>query len=98
MIEVPLVGGAANSHQTFFAQLGGNFLEFRLNYITHTQDWAMDILREGELLVASAMLKPNCNITITYNAGIGNFIFVGDEPTLDNLGQSNQLVWVADDE
>ena len=34
MITLPLRKGAANAHYTFDIQLGDNFLEFTLNYIT----------------------------------------------------------------
>ena len=45
MQEIPLSGGAANSHQTFSVQLGDNYLDFTLNYVsyTDTQGWSMDI-------------------------------------------------------
>lgn len=93
MITVPLAGGAVNSHQQFNIQLGENFLQFTINYITRFNEWSVDIRREGVLLIAGAMLNPNAEITKNYNAGIGKLVFVGDEPTLDNLGQSNSLVW-----
>lgn len=99
MENVPLQNGAANAHQVFTMQLGDNLLEFRLNYITLAGPaWSMDILREGVLLVAGAMLEPDTIITRNYGADIGRFIFTGAEVTLDNLGLDNKLTWVADDE
>ncbi len=96
MITIPLQGGSVNAHQTFSIQLGENFLEFRLNYITRFDQWSLDILREGESLIAGAMLVSGAEITKNFNADIGRLLFVGDEVTLDNLGRSNKLVW--DDE
>ncbi len=99
MLTIPLVGGAVNSHQVFNVQLGDNFLEFRLNFVTRSQTdgnfapWVLDISREGELLAAGLALVPGSDIIEFYNAGIGKLYFTGDQPTLDNLGKSNSLVW-----
>ena len=93
MITIPLQGGSVNAHQILFIQLGGNFLEFRLNYITRFPGWSLDVLREGESLIAGAMLVPGAEITKNFNADIGRLLFIGDDPTIDNLGQSNELVW-----
>jgi hypothetical protein len=90
---IPLVGGAANAHQTQSVQLGDNFLEFRINYITRFKCWSVDISREGASLASGAMLAPGADIIATHNADIGRLLFVGDEATLDNLGQSNSLIW-----
>jgi hypothetical protein len=94
MMVIPLNGGAANAHQVFTIQLGENFLQFTLNYITIAgAAWSLDIDREGVRLISGAMLEPNAVITDNYNAGIGKLIFVGDDVTLDNLGINNSLVW-----
>lgn len=99
MINVPLQNGAENAHQVFTMQLGDNLLEFRVNYITLAGPaWSMDILREGVLLVAGAMLEPNAVVTRSYDADIGSFVFTGDEVTLNNLGVANKLTWIPDDE
>lgn len=98
MIEIPIVGGAKNSHQAFTLQLGTNLLDFELNYISYldTHAWSMDIYRDGSLLVAGAMLEPGCDVADSYRAGIGRFVFTGAPVTLDNLGVDNHLVWVED--
>lgn len=99
MINVPLQNGAANAHQLFTMQLGDNLLEFTINYITLAGPaWSMDISREGVPLVIGAMLEPNADVTLVYEADVGRFIFTGDEVTLDNLGSANKLTWVSDDE
>lgn len=99
MITIPLKNGASNAHQVFTIQLGDNFLQFTLNYITIAGPaWSVDISREGVTLISGAMLEPNAVITDGYEAGIGKLVFIGDDVTLDNLGVNNRLVWVADDE
>ena len=94
MITLPLRTGAANAHYTFDIQLGDNFLEFTLNYITLAGPaWSVDIRREGVLLVAGAMLESGANILENYEADIGKLYFIGEDVTLDNLGVDNKLVW-----
>lgn len=93
MIQIPLVGGASNSHQTQFIQLGDNFCELRINYITTEPSWTVDVSVEGVRKISGMMLKPDCEVSAVFDAGLGRFFFVGDEPTLDNLGESNFLVW-----
>ena len=92
-LEIPLQGGAENSHQTQYIQLGDNFCEMRINYITYSNDWCVDIDVEGVNKINGMMLKPNCEVSVVYNSDIGRFFFLGDEPTIDNLGLDNHLVW-----
>lgn len=99
MITIPLLNGAANAHQVFNKQLGDNFLQFTINYVTLAGPaWSVDISREGTVLINGAMLEPNAIITDNYDADIGRLIFTGEDVTLDNLGLDNKLVWVSDNE
>lgn len=99
MITIPLKNGASNAHPIFTIQLGDNFLQFTLNYVTVAGPaWSVDVSREGVTLISGAMLEPNAVITDGYEAGIGKLVFIGDDVTLDNLGVNNRLVWVSDDE
>lgn len=96
MQEIPLSNGSANAHQQFSLQLGDNYLDFSVNYISYTDTpaWTLDISRDGTVLIAGAMLVPGAEVTTSYRQEIGSFVFVGDEVTLDNLGVNNHLVWV----
>ncbi len=96
MQEIPLDNGAANAHQQFSLQLGDNYLDFDVSYISYTDTpaWSLNIYRDGTPLVLGAMLVPGTDVTGGYRAGIGRFVFVGDKVTLDNLGVNNHLVWV----
>ncbi len=98
MQEIPLSNCSANAHQEFTLQLGDNYLDFQINYISYTDTpaWTMNILRDGTPLVLGAMLVPGADVTSGYTADIGRFVFVGDEVTLDNLGKDNHLVWVSE--
>ncbi len=96
MQEIPLSNGSTNAHQKFSLNIGDNYLDFEVNYISYTDTpaWTMNIFRDGSPLVMGAMLVPGADIINGYHADIGRFVFVGDEVTLDNLGVSNHLVWV----
>lgn len=94
MITIPLDGGAASAHQTFAIQLGDNFVDFRLNYITRSAQWCMDAYLDDTPIISGAMLAPNAEITAVYGKEIGRLFFYGEQPTLDNLGKTNWLVWV----
>ena len=96
MLEIPLQGGSVNAHQQVTVPLGENLLELHLNFLQSGQ-WSVNILREGILLCAGAMLEPNSNIIQAWNLqdDIGKLVFTGIETTLDNLGIDNHLVWVA---
>lgn len=98
MTEIPLSSGSANAHQRFGIQLGDNYLDFQIDYLSYLDKpaWTMNILRDGAYLVTGAMLVPGADVINGYRAGIGRLVFVGDEVTLDNLGIDNHLVWVSE--
>ena len=76
MITIPLVGGAVNSHQTQYIQLGDNFCELVINYVTTTGDWVMDVSVEGVSKMSGVMLKSSCEVSAIYSAGLGRFFFL----------------------
>lgn len=98
MQEIPLSNGSANAHQQFNLQLGDNYLDFEIDYLSYLDvpAWSMNIYRDGTPLVLGAMLVPGANVVSGYRADIGLFVFTGDEVTLDNLGVNNHLVWVSE--
>lgn len=94
---IPLDNGSANAHQTFNVQLGENSIDFEVNYI-QTGQWAVNLSLDGVLLAAGVMLEPNCDVIANYNLDLGgSLIFIGEQTTLDNLGESNSLHWVEDE-
>ena len=93
MIKIPLQGGVSNSHQILFIQLGERFFEFRVNWRGYISSWEVDIYIEGELIAAGVSLKPNCEITAAYSALPERIFFTGLEPTIDNLGVDNSMVY-----
>lgn len=93
MIEIPLTGGAANAHQSLSVQLGDNLVDLEINYLTRFDQWTMNVSVGGVVKIAGAMLLPSADLSESFRAGLGKFMFAGDVPTLDNLGKNNQLVW-----
>ena len=93
MIEIPMSGGAENAHQSQSIQLGDNYCELHINWVTRFECWTMDVLVDAVVVMAGIMLLPSAGLSTTYRAGIGSFAMTGDNPTLDNLGSSNKLVW-----
>lgn len=98
MTEIPLSNGSANAHQRFNIQLGENFLDFEIDYLSYLDipAWTMNVLQDGTPLVYGAMLVPGADIIANYGANIGRLVFTGEEVTLDNLGVENHLVWVSE--
>lgn len=96
MLIIPLGAGAANAHQRFGVQLGENFINFEIDFISYlgTPAWSMNLVRDGSRIVSGAMLEPGSDIIQSYRTGIGQLVFTGRDVTMDNLGIDNFLVWV----
>jgi len=93
MITIPIEGGVENSHQAFFNQPATRLLEFRINWRGYINAWVADIYSENVLLAGGVELKPGCEITAQYTNIPERIFFVGLEPTIDNLGIDNTLVY-----
>ena len=98
MKVISLSGGAKNAHQTFTVNLDNNYLEFSLNYVSYTDQpcWNLDIYRDSVALVSGVILRCGGDMLADYRAGIGQLLLLGKEPTLDNLGTENTLVWIEE--
>lgn len=96
MLTIPLRAGASNAHQRFGVQLGGNLIDFEIDFVSYLDEpaWSMNLMRDGSRIVAGAMLEPGSDIIQSYRTGIGQMVFTGKDVTLDNLGIDNFLVWI----
>lgn len=98
MNVIELEGGADRAHQTFDITLKEKLLSFSINWNTTNEYWSVDIFDGDTNIIYGMALMPNCEISKPYNADIGgSLFFIGEQPTLENLGQSNYLIWVEDD-
>lgn len=100
MKVIPLTGGLENAHQTFSANLGGRTISFELDYMGYIDHpaWNLTLSERGVVLVAGLLLVGGCDLLEPYCLGLGRLCVVGEEPTLDSLGTTNELIWVAPDE
>ncbi len=56
-------------------------------------------VNDTEYICACVMLEPGCDIIESYKLTdtLGQIFLSGDDPTLDNLGTDNTLVWFSSD-
>lgn len=96
MIEIPLLSGSANAHQTFSIQLGGRLLRFEINFLSYLDEpgWVMNIYQGTYEVATGLMLEPGSDLLEDYDTDVGVLVFAGAMTTLDNLGKENQLVWL----
>lgn len=100
MNVIPLEGGAVNAHQTFSVELLGREITFKLDWCGYVQEpfWNLDLLERGLPLVLGLKLVPGCDLIEPYHLDLGKVVMIGEEPTLDNLGVDNTLVWIDPNE
>lgn len=100
MVEIPLVGGAGNTHQTFSAILGGVELFFKLDFLAYLENptWNLTLSKGTDVLVEGLLLKCGCDMLAPYQFGKGALVLVGSDPTMSNLGVENTLYWLSEDE
>lgn len=100
IVEIPLVGGSKNAHQSFVANLGGNEFNFFLDFMPYIDNpaWNLSIEINGNMVIEGLLLKCGCDLLKAYQFGLGALVMQGEEPTLNNLGISNKLLWASEDE
>lgn len=84
--------------QTLTAALGGNTLTIELQWMARMGVFRVNILTAQEvMLTAGRYLQPGADLLSGLypppDTDYGSLILEGDEPTPDNLGVTNQLVW-----
>ncbi len=97
---IALSGGVDFAFQSIDVNLGGNAVTLRISYVTSIAAWALDVYQSGVPLFAGAMLRASADILAPWNVreSFGAMTLIGSEPTLDNLGAANTLVWMAPSE
>lgn len=98
MINVTLKSGAQNAHQRFSQRINDRLLSFEVDYVSYTEKhyWVMNVYQDGTPIALGMPLNSGAILMANHNLGkdFGQFVFVGDEATIDNLGVSNKLVWI----
>ncbi len=103
--EIPLQSGATNANVTFSVVLEGNTYTFHTAYRPITQYYMLAIERDNVMLACGLKMVAGGNLMAAYtsefikkrNQGdlFGELYLVGQQPTVDNFGITNRLLWVA---
>lgn len=98
--EITLQHGVEYSHTSFVVNIAEREITFKLDWCGYPNSpfWNLDLEENGVPLVQGLTLQGGCDLLAPYHLGIGKLFLVGDEPTLDNLGEANTLLWVGEDE
>lgn len=99
-LEISLKGTAQYAHQNFVVNLANREITFELDYCGYVDApfWNLNLYENGEALVEGLVLKCGCDLIAPYHLNLGRLFLVGDDPTLDNLGEANTLIWLEDGE
>ena len=100
MIEIPLSSGASNADVTFRAQLGENTVEFRQIYRTLLKKWTISGSIDNVQIFSGVILLVGGDLVSSFgiSSNFGRLYLTGEDPTLDTLGVTSKLIWVAPDE
>lgn len=95
------VGVQALPAQTLSASLGSNTLVLELQWMTRLEVFRVDIsTAAGVVLTAGRFLLPGVDLLAGLypppKAAYGSLALEGNQPTPDNLGIDNMLVWSDD--
>lgn len=88
---VPL---AAVPFQRFSVSSGGVVLQFEINWLTRFRYFVVNIRRpNGEPVTLGRALHPQVDLLNGLSAGLGSIRLEGSDPTPENLGIDNRMVW-----
>lgn len=94
MSTIPLTSGLA--YQTFTVTQGNAKLRFYLHWLTRYRYYSVDVYDSADMPVACGRaLHPGMDLVAGLNVDIGTLILEGEQPTLNNLGLTNRLIWTA---
>lgn len=84
--------------QTFNARLGSNTLTIKLQWMARLEVFRVNIVNAlGVPLTSGRFLLPGVDLLANLypppQVSYGSLTIEGDQPTPDNLGVTNQLVW-----
>ncbi|MCE8034623.1 hypothetical protein EKK97_14060 [Billgrantia tianxiuensis] len=88
--EIPLEQGA---YQRMTVTLSERVITLRLRWLHQYGFYAIDILEGGDPITLGRGLHPGINLLAGLNTGLGTLMLEGRQPTLDNLGRRNRLIY-----
>lgn len=80
-------------YQRFSVNVDGHSLSFALRWLQNYSYFAVDIYENGEPVTLGKGLNPDINLVRGLNTALGAIYLSGSQPTIDNLGVSNMLVY-----
>lgn len=96
-MSVGLSGGAQNSHQVFSANLGSDYAGIEMRWNSKSGQWIVSVSINNAELINEKAYASGTNIFDGF-FGWGMLIVIGEDATLDNLGITNKLIWISEDE
>lgn len=92
MSTISLTSGLA--YQRFTVTQGDVRLQIYLHWLTRYSYYSVDIYDDSENPVAlGRALQPGVNLLDGLNINMGSLILEGEQPTINNLGAANSLIW-----
>lgn len=98
ILEIPIKGTARYAHSSFRCTLEQREIEFILNYCAFLEVWDLTVKEDGEYIITGATLVAGADLLANAHTDLGRLYLLGEDPTLDNLGVTNTLVWISSDE
>lgn len=93
---IQVESGAENANQTFSVNLGGTLYNMDLQYKYFCQCWHLTVSTKEKRIITGVRLLKRGNLLEPFfnlDKEFGGLVVIGEEPTLDNLGVSSQIVW-----
>ena len=88
---IPLQSGRA--YQSFTANLRGRSITFRLHWQTLYGYYLCGIWEGETPITLGCGLNPGIDLLAGLNETLGSITLEGRQPTVDNLGVENRLIW-----
>lgn len=94
MSTISLTSGLA--YQRFTVTQDDIRLQIYLHWLTRYSYYSVDIYDgSGNPVASGRALHPGVNLLGGLNVNMGSLILEGEQPTINNLGATNSLVWTV---
>ena len=84
---------SGKAHFQFDVELSGVRLRVRLDWLTRWGYYNVTLYRLGAVVARSRALNPDTDLLRGLELGIGSLMLTGAEPTPENLGVKNSLIY-----
>lgn len=84
--------------QIFTVTLSDRSITIKIRWLHQYKFFAVDILEGDEPITLGRGLHPGIDLLAGLNTGLGTLMLEGRQPTLENLGQRNRLIYEEPDD